>query len=352
MLKKFKQATLMSLKTAGVARAVQNSRWRRRRLLILAYHGISLDDEHEWNYTQYMPATVLRSRLEQLRSTRSNVLPLDEAIERLYRNDLPERAVAITFDDGTADFYQKAFPLLEEFAMPATLYLTTFYSHYHRPVFDIMCSYLLWKGRHAQLDLQRLTGEAATFDLRSAKAQDAARVTILGYARHQRLSAEEKDTLLAKLAASIEVDYEKLVARRIMQNLTPGEVTELARAGIDVQLHTHRHRTPKDHALFIREIEDNRKSIQAMTGKVAAHFCYPSGAYDPMFLPWLNESGIVSATTCEVGFASRNTDRLLLPRVLDNLALSPIEFEGWLSGVSAALPRRAVNGHNSGGQSG
>jgi peptidoglycan/xylan/chitin deacetylase (PgdA/CDA1 family) len=136
-----------------------------------------------------------------------------------------------------------------------------------------------------------------------------------------------------------------------MQNLTPGEVTELARAGIDVQLHTHRHRTPKDHALFIREIEDNRKSIQAMTGKVAAHFCYPSGAYDPMFLPWLNESGIVSATTCEVGFASRNTDRLLLPRVLDNLALSPIEFEGWLSGVSAALPRRAVNGHNSGGQS-
>jgi len=179
MLKKFKQATLMSLKTAGVARAVQNSLWRRRRLLILAYHGISLDDEHEWNYTQYMPATVLRSRLEQLRSTRSNVLPLDEAIERLYRNDLPERAVAITFDDGTADFYQRAFPLLEEFAMPATLYLTTFYSHYNRPVFDIMCSYLLWKGRHAQLDLQRLTGEAATFDLRSAKAQDAARVTIL-----------------------------------------------------------------------------------------------------------------------------------------------------------------------------
>ena len=342
----------MSLKTAGVARAVQNSRWRRRRLLILAYHGISLDDEHEWNYTQYMPAAVLRSRLEQLRSTRSHVLPLDEAIERLYRNDLPERAVALTFDDGTADFYQKAFPLLQEFAMPATLYLTTFYSQYNRPIFDIMCSYLLWKGRNAQLDLRRLTSEGATLDLRSAEAQETARVAILGYARHQRLSAEEKDLLLAKLAANINVDYETLVARRIMQNLTPGEVTELARAGIDVQLHTHRHRTPKDHALFIREIEDNRKSIQAMTGKVAAHFCYPSGAYDQMFLPWLKESGIISATTCEPGFASLSADRLLLPRVLDNPALSPIEFEGWLSGVSAALPRRAVNRKNSGGHLG
>src|SRR3989441_10602920 len=37
MLKKFKQATLRSLKTAGVATLVHNSRWRRERLLILAY---------------------------------------------------------------------------------------------------------------------------------------------------------------------------------------------------------------------------------------------------------------------------------------------------------------------------
>ena len=137
-----------------------------------------------------------------------------------------------------------------------------------------------------------------------------------------------------------------------MQNLTPAEVTELARAGIDVQLHTHRHRTPKDHALFIREIEDNRQSIKTMTGKVAAHFCYPSGEYDRMFLPWLQESGIVSATTCEVGFASQNANRLLLPRVLDNPALSPIDFEGWLSGVSAALPRRRLDAQNAGGHLG
>src|SRR5256714_4912368 len=184
MMKKFKQATLMSLKTAGVARAVQNSRWRRRRLLILAYHGISLDDEHEWNYTQYMPASVLRSRVEKLSNTRSHVLPLDEAIERLYRNDLPERAVAITFDDGTADFYQKAFPLLQEFAMPATLYLTTFYSHYNRPVFDIMCSYLLWKARDAQLDLRPLTGEEAAINLRSDDERETARVAILSFARN------------------------------------------------------------------------------------------------------------------------------------------------------------------------
>lgn len=342
MLKKLKQATLKSLKTAGVSTVVHNSRWRRERLLILAYHGISLLDEHEWNYTQYMPSSVLRMRLQQLKDSRCALLRLDEAVTRLYAGDLPDRAVAITFDDGTADFKSQAFPLIKEFEMPVTLYLTTFYSQYNRPVFDLMISYLLWKGREETIDLKTLIDHDATFDLRSDEAQNTARVAILEFAQSQKLSAEEKDELAANLAGALHVDYDFLIEQRVMRNLTPKEVTELAADGVDIQLHTHRHRVPNDHDLFIREIDDNRQSIYAMTGKRASHFCYPSGVHDPAFFPWLTESGIVSATTCEPGFASVDSNRLLLPRVLDNLSLAPIEFESWVTGVSAALPRRRV----------
>ena len=127
-----------------------------------------------------------------------------------------------------------------------------------------------------------------------------------------------------------------------MHNLTPDEVGKLAAGGIDVQLHTHRHRTPPDRQHFLTEIEDNRNSIQEMTGRNPIHFCYPSGVYDLKFLPWLREAGVFSATTCESGFASRSSNELLLPRFLDNATLSPIEFESWLAGVSAALPQRRV----------
>jgi len=311
-------------------------------LLILAYHGIALSDEHIFHGSQFISADLFRDRLELLRESKCAVLPLGEAVKRLYADDLPDRAVAITFDDGLSDFYRRAFPVIKEFDVPVTLYLTTFYSHYQRPVFDLMCSYLLWKGRRNVLDLRTLTGQDLRTELRELDAREAALAQIHSFARRQKLSADEKDAFAASLAAHLGVDYESLLEQRTMHNLTSDEVMKLATGGIDVELHTHRHRTPKDRQLFLKEIEDNRKSIQEMTGRNCTHFCYPSGVYDPMFLPWLREAGVISATTCEPGFASRSSHELLLPRFLDNATLSPIEFESWLTGVSAALPQRRV----------
>jgi peptidoglycan/xylan/chitin deacetylase (PgdA/CDA1 family) len=322
---------------------VHNSRWRRERLLILAYHGVALTDEHLFNGSQFISADLFRDRLELLRRSKCAVLPLGEAVERLYRNDLPDRAVTITFDDGLSDFYRRAFPLIQEYDVPVTLYLTTFYSHYQRPVFDLMCSYLLWKGRDRALDLSKLTGEDFHTNLPTLDAREDALARIRAFGSEQKLSADEKDALAASLAAQLGVDYDALLEERRMHNLTADEVGLLSEGGIDIQLHTHRHRTPKDRGLFLREIEDNRQSIREMTGQNAIHFCYPSGVYDQSFLPWLREAGVVSATTCESGFASRGSNALLLPRFLDNATLSPIEFESWLTGVSAALPQRRVD---------
>lgn len=340
MLKKFKQATLGTLQTSGMFRLVENSRWRQRRLLILAYHGISLEDEHLWDYTQFMSPEVFRARLQLLKKNGCTVLPLGEALERLYTSDLPDKCVAITFDDGTCDFHQRAFPILKEFGFPATLYLTTFYSYYNRPVFDVICSYLLWKGRAARLDLRPLTGQDSKLELSSEASRAATTSNLQKFARQQKLKAEEKDALAASLAKQLKLDYDALLARRILHLLTPGEVKQLSAEGVDVQLHTHRHRMPRDRELFLREIEDNRRSIREMTGKQASHFCYPSGVYDQIFLPWLKEAGIVSATTCDLGLASQSSNPLLLPRLLDISSLSPVEFAGWLSGISAALPQR------------
>lgn len=340
MLKTLKQATLGTLKTSGVFSLVDSSRWRQSRLLILAYHGISLDDEHQWDPSLYMAPECFRRRMQVLKDSNCTVLPLGEAVRLLYEQALPEKCVALTFDDGNYDFIKEAQPILREFDFPMTVYLTTYYAQYSRPVFDVICSYLLWKGRNERLDLKQITGQEIKLDLSDNGWRVRAVEDLRRFAADNKLTAEEKDALAASMAAQLKIDYDALCAKRLLQILSPDEVKALSTEGVDIQLHTHRHRTPLDRTLFMREIEDNRKSIQGMTGTVASHFCYPSGVYDQAFLPWLEEAGIVSATTCDVGFATHQSHPLLLPRLLDTSGLSDIEFEGWLTGVSATLPRR------------
>ena len=348
MLKKLKQATLASLKTAGVFGLTDRSRWRRSRLLILGYHGVSLADEHEWDPSLFMSPEDLAGRLRLLKRAGCAVLPLAEAVGRLYAGDLPDKAVALTFDDGTSDFYARAHPLLAEFGFPVTLYLTTFYSEFGRPVFNVVVPYLLWRGRAARLDLAPLTGRGAAVELSTPAARARAEAELRRFAEREKLSAEEKDALAASLARRLGVDYDELVAARLLHILRPDEVSRLAERGVDIQLHTHRHRAPLERAAFLREIEDNRRRIRALTGATPEHFCYPSGVYDPRHLPWLDEAGVRSATTCDVGLAWRGSNRLLLPRLLDSSSLSPVEFEGWLTGVCAAMPRRRAAAHGPG----
>ena len=207
-------------------------------------------------------------------------------------------------------------------------------------MFDVMCAYLLWRGRSQVLNLRELIERDETINLGSESSRHEAVSRIREFASKQQLSAEAKDRLLACVADELEINYQQMIDRRAMHLLNPDEVKSLANDGIDFQLHTHRHRTPMDRELFLREIEDNRNGILAMTGRRADHFCYPSGAYEPSFLPWLREAGVVSATTCDFGLASGASDPLLLSRLVDVSSLSEIEFESCLSGVSAALPRR------------
>jgi len=280
--------------------------------------------------------------MELLIRSDCSVLPLAEAVARLERNDLPPRAITITFDDGCYDFFTRAYPVIREFGFPVTVYQTSYYSSFNRPVFDVACSYVLWKGAGKNVDGQRFTGAPGPLDLSTEESRASVCLRIRQAAHRDGLSVLEKDQLIDQLAASLEVDSGLMRRKRILHLMTPDELKQLVEKGVDVQLHTHRHRMSRDRDLFVREIVDNRNFLAAVGQSSANHFCYPSGAYAECFLPWLSELGVQSATTCDPGLAGPTTRMLLLPRLVDSSAVSDVEFEGWLSGMSQLLPRRPV----------
>jgi peptidoglycan/xylan/chitin deacetylase (PgdA/CDA1 family) len=182
-----------------------------------------------------------------------------------------------------------------------------------------MTNYLLWKSGAAEYrtEASRASGVKHYME----------QVTAGG------LSAAEADAISRRLAEDAGLNYDEMLRERMFQIMSEDEVSDLARAGIDIQLHTHRHRTPSDRNLFLREIKENAERIRQLTANEPRQFCYPSGVTSPQFLPWLRECGVESATTCVRGAATGDADPLMLPRYLDGTGSTELDFESWLCGI-------------------
>ena len=173
----------------------------------------------------------------------ANVLDLGEGLRRLKGGDLPPRSVVITFDDGWADFYSQAYPALRKFGFPATVYLTTYYCFYNRPIFLFALRHMMWKQRERCIEGRRLSFLPPVLDLRTEKSRQQVLDRILEHAKYPNdLSGKQKDELAAEFAQAIGFDYSELTRDRLFHLMTPEEVGAVSAGGIDIQLHTHRHR--------------------------------------------------------------------------------------------------------------
>jgi peptidoglycan/xylan/chitin deacetylase (PgdA/CDA1 family) len=335
-----KLGMLRALRHAGAHDMAKNSGWRSRRLLILGYHGISLEDEHEWNPALFMSPAAFRSRLEAIAREGFTVLPLEDAVRRLYAGELPPRALVMTFDDGFHNFQQAALPLLAEFGFPSTLYLTTFYCRYNEPLFLLSCSYLLWKRRHRPAALDKLLDVPRGLVLEHEAARGVVLAAIRRKADDERWMVEDQTQFIRDLSAALELDYDQWAAKRLLHLLNPAEVRAVAEQGVTMGLHMHYHYSPPQEEDYIADLQRNRREVLALAGHVAPHFCYPSGNWRPEFRRWLSAEGIKTGMTCDAGLASDESDPMVLPRVLDHQNMSLTEFQSWLAGTMMLLSFR------------
>ncbi|MCK5438705.1 MAG: polysaccharide deacetylase family protein [Gemmatimonadetes bacterium] len=90
-------------------------------LPILTFHAFATPAS-----TISFPPSVLRSRLARLVKKGYRSIDLLDAVQHLrIGNPLPSKAVVITIDDGYESVYREAFPILQEYAMTATVFVTT-----------------------------------------------------------------------------------------------------------------------------------------------------------------------------------------------------------------------------------
>jgi peptidoglycan/xylan/chitin deacetylase (PgdA/CDA1 family) len=93
---------------------------------ILMYHSIS---EHATpKFKQFvLPPRLFEEHMRYLQQHRYTPITVTQFVASQSNTGvkLPERPVILTFDDGFADFYDTAFPILRRYGFPATLYVAT-----------------------------------------------------------------------------------------------------------------------------------------------------------------------------------------------------------------------------------
>ncbi len=88
--------------------------------VILTYHSIA-----EGLTPIEIPPLLFARQMEWL-AENARVAPLADVVEALVaRRPLPARTVVLTFDDGFADFFSAAAPVLQQHNFPATVFLPT-----------------------------------------------------------------------------------------------------------------------------------------------------------------------------------------------------------------------------------
>lgn len=262
------------------------------------------------------------------------MISLSEAIERIGQDSLPDNAVVITMDDGWYGVHAFAMTILNKFSLPATLYATTYYSQKTTMVFNVALRYMLEKSPGKTLDCIALEcGLTEQVNLSRHEERNAIMRQLNDLANHD-LSAKERQNLLSRVARNLGLDFDEMYTRRMFTLLTSSELKQASNDGLDIQLHTHRHKSSDNGAEVIeQEIQDNRAVLEPLLKSSQNHFCYPSGIVNHDVILVMQRLGIKSAVTCEAGLNYKGQNPLLLSRFLDGSDIPQLVFEAEMSGV-------------------
>ena len=238
-----------------------------------------------------------------------NVLSLDDAILALDRGHLPARALAITFDDGYADNYTVALPILRDLGMPATFFVCSGFLDGGRMWNDTVIESVR-AANGTVLDLA--SAGLGTHGIDSAQSRREAIAALLSQLKHLPIVVrEERAQAIAEIVdAPLPTDL----------LLTSSQLRALAAAGMSIGGHTVHHPilARVDDASARKEITDGRDALEAIVRQPVSLFAYPNGKpdvdYTASHVEMVRQLGWSAAVSTSAGAARAGNPLCELPR--------------------------------------
>lgn len=267
------------------------------RPLALLYHRVAALAVDPWGLA-VSPADF--ERHIRVLSKAFELVPLSSLTAAPRRTGL-RRRLAITFDDGYADNYEVALPILERYRVPATFFISSSAVESGREFWwDTLERVFLWPSA------------------RPAAAPDERQQTFLAvWARLRDLHPRERDLVIEDLCREAGIDVRGPRANRPMN---AGELRSLSRSAlVEIGAHTVSHRRLATASAEDQrdEIDGSKKAVEAICEMPITSFSYPFGGrddYSKTTVEIVDTCGLHRAYTAGGGPIGRDVDMLQVPR--------------------------------------
>jgi len=261
---------------------------------ILSYHRFSSQKEKIPSIPPRLSLGAFQQQIEYL-CKHFEVVPLGLIASCIQqRKPLPKNAIAITIDDGYKDNYLYAYPILREYGVPATIFLTTSYiDGLQTPLADKI-SFVLSHTHLKEISLEGI----GRFTLESEKRRYIASKLIIK--RLKKLPGRRKKSAIEELLRVCQVEVPPDLGKEL--TLSWEEIKEMNEKGIEFAAHTATHpeltNIPLEEAR--EEIESSKREIEKRLGKPVISFAYPSGIYNDEVVELVRKAGFLCAVTTKI----------------------------------------------------
>jgi len=274
---------------------------------ILYYHRVNDDRDP---FFPSISTSLFEQEMRHL-ARHYKVVAMPELIGHLESGS-PETVVAITFDDGYRDNYENAFPVLQRYGLPATIFLTTGTMDFDDPIWFEQLAHAVKKTSLEYLDLE--IDIPRRLFLRTQAERLDANSRIFGVLRD--LPDAERKLLLPGILHQLGVEDDR---ERRGKMLTWDQARYMSTRGIGFGGHTVNHpflsRLTLEEARW--ETSECKRRIEAELQLPVECFAYPNGREKDLG-PWSNEiirsAGYRAAVTTIWGMNYPSTDRMFLKR--------------------------------------
>mgnify|MGYP003824504345 CR=1 FL=1 len=295
-------------------------------IFILMYHRVT-PIRDSWTLESLSPLNFERQIIYLQRHYK--IISLEHLVESMAKGIcLPKKTAVITFDDGYKDNYYYAYPILKNYCIPATFFLST--GH-------IGTGNLFWWDKigyaiqHTDLDQLDLDGIGA-HSLRSADERKMAILRITE--RLKKVPSEKMNSLLKDLLAiacpEIPIDLGKKLI------MSWDDVREMSCDGFAFGAHTANHpiltNMPLEQVEF--EILQSKKDIEEKIGQKVTAFSYPGGCFDEDIVGLVQKSSFKCAVDGGRNRRVNPTDnvyRLARIATVENFNISKVILSGLMS---------------------